>query len=221
MDSKKQQPGGGLVERAVDRAREFFRDPRASHDWDHTERVMALCRRLGPAEGADMEILLVAAALHDIARGEQDASRGAVCHAEAGARLAAGVMADLGLTGPRRENVLHCIRTHRFRGSEAPATLEARVLFDCDKLDSIGAVGVARAFQFAGEVGARLHNRETDLEATRAYSEEDTGYREYRVKLSRVADRMLTDHGRLLAKKRHAFMTAFFRRFLREHAGEI
>ena len=67
MDEAKQDGDGGLVPLAVERARAFFRDHRASHDWDHTERVMALCRRVGPAEGADMEVLLTAAALHDIA----------------------------------------------------------------------------------------------------------------------------------------------------------
>ena len=131
------------------------------------------------------------------------------------------MLSDFGLSPGRLENVLHCIRSHRFRGREAPATVEARVLFDCDKLDSIGAIGVARTFQFAGEVGARLHNREADLSATRAYSEEDTGFREFTVKLAHVADRMLTAHGRRMARKRHAFMTAFFARFLKEHAGEI
>jgi uncharacterized protein len=101
-----------------------------------------------------------------------------------------------------------------------PETGEARVLFDADKLDAIGAVGVARAFLFAGEVGARLHTPDVDPEQTRPYTENDTGYREYRVKLCKIKDRMLTSEGRRIAKERHAFMEQFFNRFIKEYEGE-
>ncbi|MBW1988859.1 MAG: HD domain-containing protein [Deltaproteobacteria bacterium] len=216
----KNNPGNRLppkVRAALDAAKGFLAAGRASHDFDHTLRVMELCRRVGPPEGADMEVLLIAAALHDIGRPAQDESRGKICHAAHGAVLAGEVLDRLCLPRGKRQNVLHCIRAHRFRGDCPPETVEAKVLFDCDKLDSIGAIGVARTFQFAGEVGARLHNRQQDLSQTRAYSEEDTGYREYRLKLSMVAGRMMTEEGRRLAKKRHAFMEAFFERFLAEH----
>ena len=99
-------------------------------------------------------------------------------------------------------------------------TPEARVLFDADKLDAIGAVGVARAFLFAGEVGARLHNAEETIEETESYSVEDTGYREFKVKLSKIRDRMLTAEGRRLAEERHVTMVEFFKRFLEEYEGK-
>ncbi len=121
----------------------------------------------------------------------------------------------------KTEAVAHCIRAHRFRGRHEPKTLEARVLFDADKLDSIGAIGIGRAYLFAGEVGAKLHNPEADPERTRPYTEEDTAYREYRVKLCRIRDRMLTPEGRRLAAERQAFMEEFFRRLNREVAGEL
>jgi HD superfamily phosphodiesterase len=88
-----------------------------------------------------------------------------------------------------------------------------------DKLDGIGAVGVARAFLFAGEVGARLHNPGANPEDTLPYTQDDTGYREFRIKLSRVRERILTAEGRRLAAERHAFMEAFFKRFLEEYDG--
>ena len=94
------------------------------------------------------------------------------------------------------------------------------MLFDADKLDAIGAVGVARAFLFAGELGARLHSPEVDVTQAKAYSINDTGYRDYLVKLSRIRDRVLTDTGRRLADERHRFMAAFFDRFLEEYEGE-
>jgi len=101
-----------------------------------------------------------------------------------------------------------------------PRTIEAQVLFDADKLDAIGAVGIGRAFLFAGEVGARLHNSHENIEETRPYSKEDTGYREYRLKLSKIKDRILTAEGKRLAADRDAYMVSFFDRFLFEYAGE-
>jgi uncharacterized protein len=94
------------------------------------------------------------------------------------------------------------------------------VLFDADKLDAIGAVGVARAYQFAGEVGARLHNPDTGATLGEEYTVDDTGYREYRVKLRHIGERMMTVTGRRIAASRHAFMEKFFDRLLAEVEGE-
>lgn len=201
-------------------ANELFNGARGSHDWEHTLRVCRLCERIGRAEGADMDVLLIAAYLHDIGRSSQDASNGAVCHAQKGAQMAKPVVDKLPLSENQKENIIHCIRSHRFRGNHSPETKEAKVLFDADKLDAIGAVGVARAFLFAGEVGARLHNPKMNIENTRPYSIDDTGYREYKVKLCKIRDRILTKEGGKLADERHEFMEEFFNRFLKEHEGE-
>ena len=209
-----------LVETVREKAQGFFHGARGSHDWEHTQRVASLCRRIGPVEGADMTVLLIAALLHDLGRAEQDGTAGRICHARRGAEMAADVIRPLAMGRERRDNVLHCIRAHRFRGDERPETVEARVLFDADKLDAIGAVGVARAFLFAGEVGARLHNPDVDPADTRPYTQEDTGYREYKLKLCKIRERMLTVEGRRLAEARHAFMEAFFNRFIEEYQGK-
>ena len=102
--------------------------------------------------------------------------------------------------------------THRFRAKRIPATLEAKIVYDADKLDSLGAVGVGRAFLFAGRVHARLHNTEREAVNSPAYSREDTAYREYLVKLRHLPDGMLTEPGRTIARERAAFMAEFFRR---------
>jgi uncharacterized protein len=197
-----------------------FQGARGSHHWDHTLRVYRLCKHIGTAEGVDMNVLLAAAYLHDIGRKYQDDSDGAVCHAEKGARLAGPLVERLPLAKIQKQNIIHCIRSHRFRGNHEPGSPEARVLFDADKLDAIGAVGVARAFLFAGEVGARLHNDETRIEDTEPYSIDDTGFREYKVKLCKIKDRILTREGRKLAVERHRIMEEFFKRFLEEYKGE-
>jgi len=209
-----------MLDTVKEMAHKHFQGARGSHNWDHTLRVCRLCEHLGSAEGVDLDVLLVAAYLHDIGRGSQDDSNGAVCHAEEGARMAEVIVGKLALSKDQKENILHCIRSHRFRGDCQPQTPEARVLFDADKLDAIGAVGVARAFLFAGEVGARLHNTRTRIEDTRPYSIDDTGYREFKLKLCKIKDRMQTKEGLNLADERHAFMEEFFKRFIEENEGK-
>jgi uncharacterized protein len=201
-------------------AQSCFDKASGSHDWDHTLRVVRLCEMMGPAENADMDVLATSAYLHDIGRALQDASDGAICHAEKGAQMAEPMVEALPLSKKQKQNIIHCIRSHRFRNHHKPDTIEAKVLFDADKLDAIGAVGVARAFLFAGEVGARLHNPDLDAESTRPYSVDDTGYREFKVKLSKIKARMLTAEGRKWARERHAFMDDFFNRFLAEYEGK-
>jgi uncharacterized protein len=201
-------------------ARKHFNNSQVSHALDHTLRVYRLCERIGPKEGADMKVLLAAAYLHDIGRAGQDASNGAVCHAQEGARIARPFIYALPASRNRKENIIHCIKAHRFRGNQGPKTIEAKVLFDADKLDAIGAIGIARAYLFAGEVGARLHTPDVRVEDSRPYSENDTGFREYRIKLCKIRDRMLTQEGRRLADARHAFMEDFFKRFIKEYEGK-
>jgi uncharacterized protein len=209
----------GLVRSVHRAAQKIFEGAKGSHDWDHTVRVSRLCERIGPLEGADMTILLSAAYLHDIGRCHPDGSNGKICHARQGALMADPILARLPFSEENITEIKHAIVSHRFRGTEEPRTIEARVLFDADKLDAIGAVGVARAYQFAGELGARLHNPDMRVQESAPYSREDTGYREYVVKLSKIKDRILTPGGREIARERHAFMVAFFERFLAEYNG--
>jgi len=209
-----------MLENIKKLAKKMFDGAPGSHDWEHTLRVSRLCERIGAAEGVDMDVLRVAAYLHDIGRSHQDASNGAVCHAEIGAQMAKPIVTALPLTEKQKENIVHCIRSHRFRGNHAPKTAEAKVLFDADKIDAIGAVGVARAYLFAGEVGARLHNPDINAEEAEPYSKDDTGFREYKVKLCNIRYRILTEEGRRLANERHDFMERFFKRFIKEYEGK-
>lgn len=209
------------VESIMMLAKKHFSGAKYSHDWEHTLRVYKLCMHIGRIEGADLEVLAIAAYLHDVGRAYQDRLKGSVCHAEKGAEIARDILKNYPLPEDKKENIIHCIQSHRFRNSHHPHTLEAKVLFDADKLDAIGAVGIARAYLFAGEVGALLHNPDTDPAVVKPYSKDDTGHREYKVKLSHIKDRMLTNEGRHMAQERHAFMEAFFERFLKEHEGQL
>lgn len=199
----------------------YFRDARGSHDWDHTERVYELCLRIGRKERADLDVLRLAALPHDIGREEEDRSNGRTCHAAKGAVLADEILRKHGIGAKRIGQVVRCIETHRYRGRLVPDSLEGKILFDADKLDSIGAVGIGRAFLFAGEVGARLHDPKIKVRKTRPYTKEDTAYREFLVKLSKIKVRMFTAEGRRMARERHTFMVEFFDRLNKESAGAL
>ena len=198
-----------------------FQDARSSHAWDHTLRVLNLARHLARVEGAATDIVEAAVYLHDLGRATQDQSRGRLCHAEIGAELAAEHLKAYELGAAEQAAIVHCVLTHRYRNQHVPESLEAKVLFDADKLDSIGAIGIARAYLFAGEIGAGLHNASVDPHQSRSYTRDDTGYREFMVKLRHVKDHMLTSEGRRLALERHHFMETFFARFIREYDGEL
>ena len=202
-------------------AKPYFHDSRGSHDWEHSKRVMKLAIHLAKDESANTQVVQLAAILHDIGRQAQDESNGRLCHAEEGAKLAADILNKYPLPKTIRENIVHCIKTHRFRNAHEPETIEAKVLYDADKLDSIGAVGIARAFLFAGETGARLHEKDVDPGQTRPYTIEDTAYREYLVKLRWIRERVLTPTGKKMAEERHHFMVEFFERLNQEYDGWV
>lgn len=182
------------------------------HDYAHTRRVLRNTVLIAEKEKpADLRAALFGALLHDIARPEELASGGKLCHAALGAGKAERILRAAGFTDEAFiRHVSEIVRTHRYRGSAVPATPEARIVFDADKLDSLGAFGVARAFHFAGRIGAKIHNTEEAALGSESYSREDSAYREYLVKLRHLPDRMLTETGRELARERAAFMKRFF-----------
>ncbi len=183
------------------------------HDFDHTLRVLRNAEQLAEEiSEADLEIVRLAALLHDVARPEELSSKGRVCHARLGAEKALGLLRTLGCPEATAQAVAGAVRTHRYRGEEQPATLEGRIVYDADKLDSLGATGIGRAFLFAGREGARLHNRAEEALNGKAYGREDTAYREYLVKLRKLPEAMLTEPGRRLGRERLTFMQDFFDR---------
>lgn len=206
-----------IIDAAISYAREEMSHLQPSHGWDHVERVLRNAEHIAATErGTDLFILRTATILHDIAREEQDRAGGKICHAERGSRKAREFLLAKGLGSEQADKIARCILTHRFRNSHAPETIEEKILYDADKLDSTGAVGIGRAFLFAGEVGARLHNPEVNILHTDSYSYEDTAYREYIVKLRKIKDKMLTNEGRRIAEERHRFMEEFFARLTDE-----
>ena len=189
----------------------------ACHDIDHTLRVRDLCLKIWKIEWADLEVLELAALLHDIGRPKEMETKWKICHAEYWASLAKTFLENLWYAPDKINQVIHCISTHRSRRWNSPETLEWKILYDADKLDCIWAVWIWRAFMYAWEIGAKLHNDKwIDVEKTESYSRDDTAYREYLVKLRYVKDKMFTNTGKEMAEKRHNIMVMFFDELLDE-----
>jgi uncharacterized protein len=197
----------------IEQARGWYSQADAIHDFDHILRVRANAERIAQAEGADWAIVEAAALLHDADQlmGDDHAAR--IAHHERSALFAQRVLADEGWPQTGIDAVLHCIRAHRFRGTHAPETLEAQVVFDADKLDAIGAIGVARAVGYAALHGNPVYQTPSAsfLENFElAAGETHTAYHEYLFKLARIPERMYTRTGKAIATERHAFMRSFF-----------
>jgi len=207
----------------VEQARQLYTDDDPVHGFDHVLRVTELAVRLAIEEGADVEIVRAAALLHDVGRAEQE--RTGMSHSAIGARMARQVL--MGHARERVEAVANAIEQHRFRELDAPSTLEARVLYDADKLDAIGAIGIARAYAFAGQrqlnlwaaVDPSYANAEPSQVQRALLEREHTPVHEFVFKLARLKDGMLTASGKRLARERHEFMVAFFERLEQEVHG--
>jgi uncharacterized protein len=197
----------------IEEARQYYTGTDAAHGFDHVLRVLTLAERIAQAEGADLEIVRAAALLHDVGRTEEE--RGGGCHARIGAELAREILR--GHPQDRVEAVVEAIAAHRFRRDPSPQSLEAQVLYDADKLDAIGAIGIARAYAIAGHEGQRLW---ADLTAD---SDDGQGghtpVHEFDFKLSRLKDKLFTITARRIAADRHRFMVAFFQRLTEEVQG--
>jgi uncharacterized protein len=201
-------------------ARRYYEEADAVHDFDHVLRVLTLAERIGQAEGADLEIVRTAALLHDAGREQAEAD--GLDHAAFAANRAREILARQ--PPAKVEAIAHAIAAHRFRTGPEPDTLEARVLFDADKLDAIGAVGIARAFAYGGAHGQRLWAPVETVDVARWAEEGDdprthTPVHEFVVKLSRLKERLFTPTGRAIAEERHAYMVAFFERLAAEVQG--
>lgn len=204
-------------------ARAYYAHADAVHDFDHIQRVLALAERIGRAEGADLEIVRAAVLLHDAAGAQPGGAGERAAHHEASAAFAQQVLAAEGWPASRIEAVLHCIRAHRFRGTEAPRTLEAQVVFDSDKLDVLGAIGALRAAAYAALAGQPLAGTPSDrflATGEKEPGEPHTPYHEFVFKLARVPGRLHTATARAIAAERHAYLAGFFERLARELAGE-
>lgn len=198
----------------IPQAQDLYSGADSAHAFDHVLRVLALAEHIAQAEGADLTIVRTATLLHDIARSEPD-------HHLRGAERARVLLAAYPTA--QVDAVAHAIEAHRFRKGPAPATLEAACLFDADKLDAIGAIGVARAVAYSATHGHRLWAQ--PLSAIHADQPPPAGVdytpsHEFVYKLAKLEERLITPTARTLARGRHAVMAAFFAQLDAEALGQ-
>jgi uncharacterized protein len=200
----------------IESVRAYYPEDDPVHGFSHVFRVYRLAEYIAQEEGAYLKIVRAAALLHDVV-GDIDVREN---HHLAAARFATGVLMKENWHLDDIEAVAHCIRAHRFRkGDEEPNTLEAKVLFDADKIDAIGAVGVARAVSYAIRAGMDVYAPPSPgfLETGNlAAGESQTVAHEYLFKLQKIKDRLFTKTGKSLAEERHQLMAMFFEGWLKE-----
>ncbi len=200
----------------LDLFRPLYRHADPVHDFEHVLRVLHVGAWLARAESADVETVRLAALLHDVP--SRDHTRDT--HEEGAARAAEAMLAVHDQSPALIQAVAHCIRSHRFRRSATqPLSREAKCLYDADKLDCLGAIGIARTFGFAAMHGHPLWHGDACHPAaipTDATDWPDTPAREWHVKLRHLATRMHTPAGRQLARARHRVMADLLDQMHRE-----
>ena len=195
----------------------FIRMQDSAHDRQHVYRVMNNAVEIAKGEeNVNMEVLMTAALLHDIGRADEKADPKAD-HAVTGGDRAYQVLIDIGYDHAFAEHVRQCIRTHRFRRNDPPATIEAKILFDADKLDVCGAIGIARTLMYSGAHDRPIYTTKEDGSISDGKGDaEDSFFREYRFKLEGMYDRFLTRRCAELAKERQRAAVDFYSALLAE-----
>lgn len=188
----------------------------AAHDEMHVRRVVANARMLAGAEGADLSVVLPAAWLHDCVTIPKDAPERNMA-----SRLAAAAAGDFlrhaGYADRFIPAIEHAIEAHSFSAKIAPRTPEARVVQDADRLDALGAVGIARTMMLGGAMGQPLYDRSEPFPVTRAADDRENVLDHFFVKLLTLSDTMQTRAGRAEAERR----TQVMRYYLAQLAAEI
>lgn len=210
----------------------------AAHHIDHTMRVYQNAISISEGDQAvDMNILETATLLHDIGRKKEDDDEnvtGLIDHAVIGAEMAGQILRELQYQKNDIAKIQHCIRAHRFRSeSQRPATQEAKILFDADKLDLTGAIGIARMFMIAGQfkqailacvdLGSYSHENLQDgrLDGKVIDMSKHSPVIEFETKIKQLPQRLFTERGRQFAKERIAFMNDFFSKLATETTNNL
>lgn len=210
------------IERTAEHVRRVLSGD-SSHDWSHVERVWENARAIAAAEdGADVEVVELAALLHDIADWKfHDGDL------NAGPTAARAWLAEIAAPAELTDQVVDIVARVSFKGAGVPddmPTLEGRIVQDADRLDALGAIGIARAFAYGGHRGRPLYDPDEPAVAHGSAAEymaaTSSTVNHFHEKLLLLADRMHTDGGRRIAAARHAYMVGFLEQLNGELAGE-
>ncbi len=205
----------------------------SAHNMDHVMRVYNLSLHLAENEDVDLDVLKASALLHDIARAKEDNDpTGKTDHAILGSEMAAPILKELDFTEEQIKHIQDCIISHRYRTGNELKTKEAQILFDADKLDAVGAIGIARSFVWVGRNNAKIY---TDIDIEK-YIDENLGGKingriqdktkhspqiEFETKLKFLITKLQTKKAKEICKERIEFYKSFLDRLNKEINGEL
>ncbi len=200
----------------------------ASHDYDHIVRVMTLADTLQAQEGGELPIIWAAIAFHDI--GQERERRDGGDHAMIGAEMAGELLTGTRFPQEAIPTVQEAIREHRLTGGKVPTTVEGRILYDADKIDCLGAIGIGRLYCITGLYRQKIYS-ELPPEITEPIdpltvrtlrrSPDYSPSIEFRLLFGNLPQRMTTATGRVMAQERYDYMANFFSRLQQEIAGTL
>jgi uncharacterized protein len=177
----------------------------AAHDRAHIERVVASARHLARSERAAMEVVIPAAWLHDCVVLPKDHPRRSEASRLA-AQTAIDFLTDAGYPSQTHADIRHAIEAHSYSAGISPETLEADIVQDADRLDALGAVGIARCFQVGGQIGASLYHPDDPFCEDREPDDATYSIDHFYAKLLRLPDTMNTGAARKEAERRAGVM---------------
>jgi len=186
-----------------------------AHDLAHIRRVVANARMLAAAEGAEMAVVLPAAWLHDCVVLPKDSAQRPQASRLAAA-AAASFLGEINYPDVHIPAIRHAIEAHSFSARIPPETIEARVVQDADRLDALGAVGIARTLMLGAAMGKPLYDEAEPLPVSRAPDDSRNVIDHFYTKLLRLADMMQTAAGRREAERRTALMRVYLAELGRE-----
>lgn len=189
----------------------------SAHDLDHTLRVLKYAKLIARDLDINMDILIPSIYLHDIARAHVDGEGRKENHAVVGARIARKFLESIEYEPELIEGICHCIGTHNFKNDQKPNTLEAKVLYDADKLDGLGAMGIARLFAMSGRYGSSMYDFHIEDEASSDYVAPNIEFERKQRHLDKL---LFLETSRKMAKEKIEFMDEFFIKLKEEARSE-
>lgn len=189
----------------------------SAHDCHHIYRVLYTALDIASyEEGVNYDVLICACLLHDIGRMEQFENP-SLCHAVVGGDKAYQFLMEQGYDSTYAENIKSCIKSHRFRADAPPVSLEAKILFDADKIDVTGTIGIARTLIYQGQVSEPLYTLGPEGEVSDGSDDiEPSFFQEYKYKLEGIYTKFFTKRGQEMALERKKSAEDFYENMLKE-----
>jgi len=184
----------------------------SAHDPEHIFRVLYSSLNIASkrSEKINYNVLIASCLLHDIGREEQFKNH-KICHAEIGGKMANDFLVKNGWKKEEADHVNKCISSHRFRGNNVPETIEAKILFDADKLDVVGNLGISRTLMYKGTVGSNLYEiKNGKICFGNNKEDEETFLKEYNFKLKNLYDKFYTEEALEMAKTQKEYAQIFY-----------